>query len=294
MAGTDLVKQLLVIGGSGQLARAIWKLRPDAVFLGRNSIDLAFPKRIAEALVNYEAYAIINAAAYTQVDSAEKEEELAFRINAEASRELAFYCAGKNIPLISFSSDYVFDGSGDYPWKEEDVVHPLNIYGRSKMAAEQHIVSAGGPYIIFRTSWVYDAEGKNFLNTILRLAGERMELRVINDQFGAPTYAMHLAQGLLKALDAALKMPVFPSGIYHLCNAGVTTWHGFASRIVELARQKNMPVKVRNIFPIPAAQYPLPAARPYNSRLDCGKVRSVFGIIMPDWGKGVEACMQEK
>lgn len=294
MAGTDLVKQLIVIGARGQLAKAIKHFRPEAVFLDRGVIDLAFPERIEAALKQYDTYAVIKAAAYTQVDNAEKEQELAFRVNAEASRVLAAYCAAKDIALINFSSDYVFDGRGNTPWREGDAVHPLNAYGRSKAAAEESTMAAGCKYLIFRTSWLYDAEGKNFLNTILRLAGEREELRIIDDQFGAPTYAGHMAKAVLSALDKAVAMPVFPSGIYHVCNAGVTTWHGFASRIIELAHHQLLPLKVKNIVPIPATEYPLPAKRPYNSRLDCSKAHKVFGITMPDWQQGVLECMQAR
>ncbi|HEU5046413.1 MAG TPA: dTDP-4-dehydrorhamnose reductase [Rickettsiales bacterium] len=288
------MNNLLVIGSTGQLARALRRLLPNAVFLGRGMLDLSKPETVREVLGNYAPSAVINAAAYTQVDNAEKEEALATAVNAESPAIMASWCAKKNIPFVSFSTDYVFDGSGDNARKEEDAVRPLNAYGRSKAESEKRIVEAGGKYLLFRTSWVYDASGKNFLNAILRLAGEREELRVINDQFGAPTFAAHLAKATLNALETALKQPSFPSGIYHLCNAGVTTWHGFASAIVEEARTHNVPLQVQRIQPIPATEYPLPAKRPANSRLDCSKAKAVLNITMPSWRDGVSECMKEK
>jgi dTDP-4-dehydrorhamnose reductase len=288
------MQPLLVIGSGGQLARALKSLQPDALFLDRARADLSHPQSLSQALEGYDPYALINAAAYTQVDNAEKEEALATTVNAESPAVMAAYCARRRIPFVHFSTDYVFDGSGDAPWKENDSTAPLNAYGRSKLAGERAVAHAGGKHLIFRTSWVYDAEGKNFLNTILRLASDREELRIINDQFGAPTYAPHLAGGALAALEKAMRRPEFPSGVYHLCNQGVTTWHGFASLIVEHARRLDKPVKVKTITPIPAREYPLPAARPHNSRLDCARALSMFGVSLPDWRDGVAQCMERK
>jgi len=289
-----VTKPLLVIGGDGQLARAYKALRPDALFLGRSVADLAVPDKLSEVLERYNPSALINAAAYTQVDNAESEEKLATVVNAESPTAMAIYCSRKRIPFVHFSSDYVFDGSGDTPWKEDDTPAPLNAYGRSKLAGEDAIARIGGDHLIFRSSWVYDAEGKNFVNTILRLASEREELRIIADQFGAPTYATHLAVASLKALEVAMAAPQFSSGIYHLCNSGVTTWHGFATAIVESARAIGLPVKTRYVRAIPASEYPLPAKRPANSRLDCTKALSMFGVSLPTWQEGLAACMRIK
>ena len=198
---------LLIIGGRGQLARALYHLRPDALLLDRNVMDLAYPDQVSEVLERYDASAVINAAAYTQVDKAEEEERLATRINADAPAAMMIYCQQRQIPLIHVSTDYVFDGSGDTPWKEEDAPAPLNAYGRSKLAGEEAIAHIGGNYLILRTSWVYDAHGKNFLDTILRLAAEREELRIIADHYGAPTYAPHLAEGVLAAFSSAASTP---------------------------------------------------------------------------------------
>jgi len=287
-------KPLLVIGSTGQLARALKVLCPEAVFLARAQADLAFPQKVTEALEGYDPCAVINAAAYTQVDNAEKEEALATTVNASSPAAMAIYCAGKHIPFVHFSTDYVFDGSGNAPWKEDDAPAPLNAYGRSKLAGEDAITHIGGRTLIFRTSWLYDAPGKNFLNTILRLATEREEMKIINDQFGAPTYAPHLAAAVLDILETAMMSKVFPSGVYHLCNKGETSWYGFACAIVEHARRLNMPLKVSQIHQIPASEYPLPAKRPHNSRLDCAKALSMFGVSLPAWRDGLKDCMELK
>ncbi len=288
------MKPLLIIGSGGQLSRAFKSLVPDAVFLDRSIIDLSRPEQVSEVLERYDPYALINTAAYTQVDNAESEEGLAKLVNAESPTAMAIYCAARKIPFVHFSTDYVFDGSGTKPWKEDDVPAPLGAYGRSKFAGEEALAHIGGDHLLIRTSWLYDAKGKNFPNTILRLAAEREELRVINDQFGAPTYAPHLAQGALKMLEGAMQASTFPSGIYHLCNKDETTWHGFAVALIERARRSGLPLQVRNIVPIPATQYPLPAKRPYNSRLDCTKALSMFGVVLPHWLEGLEAFMRLK
>lgn len=288
------MKPLLVIGSQGQLARAFKASSPDAIFLNRDEADLAKPEQVVEALKCHEPRAIVNAAAYTQVDQAENEEELATLVNGETPAAIARYCAQTNIPFMHFSTDYVFDGAGDKPHKEDEAPRPLNAYGRSKLAGERGIAEAGGRYLIFRTSWVYGAKGKNFLNTILRLAAEREELRVIDDQHGAPTYSRHLARAALAALDKAETNTRFPAGLYHLCNAGETSWHGFACAIIEHARKMGLPVKAGEVHAIPSSAYPLPAARPLNSRLDCTKAQSMFGVSLRPWQDGLSECMERK
>lgn len=286
--------KILVIGSGGQLATAYKAVLPDALFVGRDTLNLQHPLQVRGVLSSLAPSAVINTAAYTQVDKAETEEALAQAVNAGSPAEMARYCASHDIPFVHFSTDYVFNGEGKTPWKETDATAPLNAYGRSKLAGEQAITEAGGQYLIFRTSWVYDASGKNFVNTILRLAAEREELKVIDDQFGAPTYAPHLAEAALAGLELAQRMEHFPSGIYHLCNAGETTWHRFAAGIIKHAKRMGAPVKVKTTQPIPATEYPLPAHRPYNSRLDCTKARSILGVTMPSWEEGLAACMEKK
>jgi dTDP-4-dehydrorhamnose reductase len=288
------VQKLLVLGANGQVGRALKTLRPDAMFLDSLQADLATPERLTNVLKPHTPDALINAAAYTQVDKAEEEEDIATRINAQAPLVMAEFCAKRKIPFVTYSTDYVFNGSGDRPWVETDMPAPLNAYGRSKLKGEHAVESVKGDNLILRTSWVYDAHGKNFVNTILRHAAEREELRVIDDQYGAPTYAPHLAQATLAVLAQACEMKDFPTGTYHLCSGGVTTWYGFAVAIIEHARSKGIALKVQRVVPIPAIDYPLPARRPMNSRLDCAKALSMFGIRLPDWQEGVRACMDAR
>lgn len=286
---------LLVIGKTGQVARALKaELGDGAIFLGREELDLAQPEKVAATLAAYSPTAIINAAAYTLVDKAESEEALATAINATSVGEVAAFCAARGIPLVHYSTDYVFAGNGETPWKETDATGPLSAYGRSKLAGEQAIAASGCKHLILRTSWVYDADGKNFVNTMLRFGAEREEMKVVADQFGAPSYAPHLAQATLAALANAQALHAFPSGIYHFCNAGVTSWHGFAQAIFNAARALGLPVAVKNLLAITTAEYPTPAARPANSRMDCSKLKQVVSVTLPDWQDGLNACMEHK
>lgn len=287
-----MAKPPLIIGANGQLARAFRALLPDALVLGRAQADLAQPDRLSEALEACDPSAIINAAAYTQVDNAESEPELAMEVNCQSPVAMAIFCAGRRIPFVHFSSDYVLGGEGEAFQNEAAAPHPLGEYGRSKLAGENAIARIGGQHLIFRTSWVYDAVGKNFFNTILRLASEREQLRIVADQVGAPTYAPHLAAATLAALDVAMDLAEFPSGLYHLCHMGAVSWHGFASQIVTQARELGFPVRTTRIDAITTEEYPLPAKRPRNSRLDCAKAESMFGIRLPYWQEGLRACFE--
>lgn len=293
---------ILILGKDGQLGRALAsQLGPEALAAGRAEIDLASDDLISmldRFVAGKKIRAVMNAAAYTQVDKAEGEGMgEAFRVNGAAVGELAGWCKAKNIPLAHYSTDYVFDGSGDKARKEEDTVSPLNAYGASKLAGERLLRESGADYCIFRTSWVYDASGKNFFNTMLRLFGEKDSLKVVADQVGAPTYAPHLANASIQALTKALSLPEFPSGLYHLAGGGETTWHGFAQAIFALARshdsgQKSL--RCTRIDPIKTSEYPLPARRPLNSRLDCSKAKRILGVAMPDWQAGLTECFKEK
>ena len=286
--------QILVIGKSGQLAQAFQPLLPDATFLDRSQLDLSQPEKIGAIIGIYQPQIVINCAAYTAVDKAEEERELAMRVNGAAPQALAKACKNYGAKLVHYSTDYVFDGSGETPWREQDATRPINAYGASKRAGEEGIIAEGGEYFIFRTSWVYDAQGKNFLNTMLRLGAEREALNVVSDQMGAPSYAGHLAQATLQALEAAATQAQFPSGIYHMCNSGETSWHGFAARIFDVARKAGLPVVLSQLNPIASSEYPTPAARPHNSRLDCTKLATRLGVRLPDWQEGLTACMEEK
>lgn len=287
----------LVLGANGQVGRALQSVlasRDDVTFWTRDQADLAQPQALKAALQQMQPTAIINAAAYTAVDKAEQEVTLAMAVNAESVAVLAAYCAARKIPLVHFSTDYVFDGSGEMPWREDDRPAPINAYGRSKLAGEQAIVASGCNYLIFRTSWVYDESGHNFVNTMLRLGCERELLNVVADQIGAPSYARHLAQAAVRCLTHSLQVTAFPKGIYHLCNAGETSWHGFAETIFDRARALGWPITITGLHAISTADYPTPAKRPHNSRLSTAKLHDQFSLTMPDWQDALAECLANK
>lgn len=235
---------------------------------------------------------VVNAAAYTAVDKAESEAPLARRINAEAPEVLAECMSKIGGWLVHYSTDYVFDGSGERPWCEEDSTAPLNVYGQTKLEGEQAIQASGCNHLIFRTSWVYAARGKNFAKTMLRLAAEREQLSVIDDQVGAPTGAELIADITAHCLRTALRRPEI-RGMYHLAAASEVSWHGYASFVIEQARQAGQQLAVQKIAAITTADYPTPAQRPLNSRLDCSKLRDTFDLHLPDWKNGVERLLLE-
>lgn len=286
---------ILLTGKNGQvgweLARALLPLGNVAAF-DHAGLDLADAAAVRRKLDEVRPDAIVNAAAYTAVDRAESEPELASAINAAAPALLAQEAARRGALLIHYSTDYVFDGAKAAPYVETDPTAPLGAYGRSKLAGEEGIRAAGCEHLIFRTSWVYGARGANFLRTILRLAAEREELRVVNDQIGAPTWARLIAEATAHALKQAMRERrdrAFRSGTYHLAAAGETSWHGFASAIV--AGRSGLRVKA--VTPIATADYPLPAPRPANSRLDTGAFRARFGLVLPDWRDCLPLCLEE-
>ncbi|MDO8292001.1 MAG: dTDP-4-dehydrorhamnose reductase [Gallionella sp.] len=237
---------------------------------------------------------IVNAAAHTAVDKAESEPELVRAINALAPAALAQEAKRCNAWLIHYSTDYVFDGSGEQPWREADATAPLNVYGATKLEGEQLIQQAACRHLIFRTSWVYGARGGNFAKTMLRLAQERDSLTVINDQIGAPTGADLLADITAHAIRSARQHTEL-SGLYHLVAAGETSWHGYASFVLDYARRAGIPLKVAPdaIQPVPSSAFPTPAKRPLNSRLDTAKLQSAFGLALPVWQNGVVRMLTE-
>ena len=288
-----------VIGGNGQIGGAlVGLLGARALAPSVQDLDLSFPDRIDGCLDRLEARtgrpaAIINAAAYTLVDRAEREESLARRINAEAPGAMARWCRHRGLPFLHYSTDYVYAGTGTAPWREDDATGPLNAYGRTKLEGDRLVEESGVRALILRTSWVYDARGRNFFNTMLRLGRERETLQVVSDQVGAPSYAPHLAQATLTALSHALRLDAFPAGTYHVAHEGEASWHGFAEEIFAAAHRKGLALKVMRVEPVSTADYPTDARRPRNSRLDKTKLRSVFGIEMPAWREGLAACMDE-
>ncbi len=288
---------ILVFGKIGQVGSALVRLLGSrAIPPSVEEVDFEKPRAVSSWLERYPArpVAVINAAAYTQVDQAEKEESRAFSINAESPALIASYCAKRDIPFVHYSTDYVYPGDGVEPWTEQSKTGPLSAYGRSKLAGDEAIAAAHGKFLNFRTSWVYDSMGQNFVNTMLKLGAERENLRVVSDQIGAPTYALHLAHATLRTLEAALLQARFPSGVYHACNSGETSWHGFAEEIFAQARKLGFPLKVKEVKSIPSSEYPTPARRPENSRLNCAEMRKVFGIELPNWKIGLKECLEAK
>jgi dTDP-4-dehydrorhamnose reductase len=286
---------IAVLGAGGQLGRALTaQLGARCVPLTRADLDITDPEATAAALERIGPSVLINAAAYTAVDKAETEVEEAFRSNGEAPGALARWCVQRDIPFVHYSTDYVFSGEGERAWTESDPVSPINAYGRSKLEGERQVGAAGGRWLILRTSWVYDATARNFLTTMLRLGEEREALSVVDDQWGAPTYAGDLATATLSILDRAQGETRFSSGVYHACNGGETTWYRFASAIFELAKSTGHPLRLRALSPISTSEYPSPARRPLNSRLNMEKLTKTFAVALPDWRAGLAACMQQR
>lgn len=283
--------RILVTGVTGQVGGAIVKTlssRKTVVAADRQVMDLAQPNRIAAVLDQIHPDLIINPAAYTAVDRAEDEPELAFQVNAQGPQVIAAWAADHRIPLIHFSTDYVFDGSGTRSWREDDHARPLSVYGASKLAGEQAVQSAGGPHLIVRTSWVYDAAGSNFLRTIGRLTLERRSLRVVADQIGAPTSARLIAEVISKIViengaTTISRLFTRANGVVSLAASGETSWHGFATAIVSGLKMRGVPIVTEEIIAIETRDYPTKAKRPANSRLDLARLRSVFGVVTPAW-----------
>tara|TARA_R110001583_G_scaffold149274_1_gene301256 strand:+ start:55704 stop:56591 length:888 start_codon:yes stop_codon:yes gene_type:complete len=292
--------KILLLGKDGQvgweLQRALAPLG-ELVALGRQgrdglSGDLSDPAALRATVDAVAPDVIVNAAAHTAVDKAESEAELAQRINAEAPGVLAQAAASRGAVLVHYSTDYVFDGSGSTPWQEDDATGPLSVYGRSKLDGEEAIRASGCRHLIFRTSWVYAARGGNFARTMLRLAAERERLTVIADQIGAPTGAELIADVSAHAVRSLRARPEL-SGTYHLAAAGETSWHGYAEFVIEAARARGVALKVGEIAPIPTTDYPTPATRPLNSRLDTTRLSAAFGLSLPPWQDGVARMLDE-
>lgn len=293
--------KILLLGQNGQVG---WELQRALALLGEvigqdrethaQACDFAQPESLAALVRAVRPDVIVNAAAHTAVDKAESEPELVRAINAGAPAVLAREAATLGAWLVHYSTDYVFDGSGDQPRDETAATAPLSVYGRTKREAEEAIEHSGCRHLVFRTSWVYAARGGNFAKTMLRLAGERDQLTVIADQVGAPTAAELIADVTAHALRTALQRPE-ASGLYHLVAAGETTWCDYARHVLAVARARGVALKAgpEQVHPVPTSDYPTPARRPLNSRLDTRKLRDTFGLTLPAWQQGVDRMLAE-
>jgi dTDP-4-dehydrorhamnose reductase len=291
--------KILLFGSNGQLG---WQLRRslsvvgDVTALHRHSTDwcgdLAQPEALARTVRALAPDVIVNAAAYTAVDRAESEPETAFAINAAACEVLAAQAKRLGAWLVHYSTDYVFDGTGERPWTESDPTAPANVYGRSKLAGEQAVTTGAERHLVLRTSWVFDSWGQNFLKSILRAAAQRESLNVVCDQWGVPTRAALIADATAHILT---RLRPELAGIYHLAAAGETHWHAYASLAVAHAAECGMVLKTRpdQVHAIPSSQYPVAAARPANSRLDTSRLRRTFGLHLPPWQDGVRSVVAE-
>jgi dTDP-4-dehydrorhamnose reductase len=304
---------ILLIGRNGQVARALQRqvaaggsARP-LVVVGRPELDLATAlsqpqellAQLSTLLRSHRPVLVINAAAYTAVDKAESEPELAHAINGTAVGLLARTCAANAIPLMHLSTDYVFDGSGSEPWREHDPTGPLGVYGASKLAGEQALRASGGEHLLLRVSWVFGQEGANFVRTMLRVGRERESLSIVDDQIGGPTSAEAIARTLLALAEPASadRSPLepanpFPWGTYHFAAQPPVSWHGFATEIFRQAVELGLIERSPELKAIPTSDYPLPAARPANSRLACDRFTASFGLPLPDWREELRACLQ--
>jgi dTDP-4-dehydrorhamnose reductase len=291
---------ILVIGRSGQLAyelrRGKWPAGRAADFIERPDVDLARPDAARDFVIAARPGIVVNAAAYTAVDAAESDRDMAFTVNRDAPAALAEACRAIGAPLIHFSTDYVFDGAKKGAWVEDDPIAPLSVYGASKAAGEAAVRNGLDRHVIVRTSWVYSAVGQNFVKTMLRLGGERDRLGIIDDQHGSPTAAADLARAVIAICTALTEGSddgrTDKYGTFHFCGSGTTSWYGFAREIFAGAAQRGLKTP-RLVEPIATEAYPLPAPRPRNSVLDCGKIARVYGLAAPPWEDSLSACLDE-
>jgi dTDP-4-dehydrorhamnose reductase len=286
--------RILILGANGQVGS---QLQNTLALLGavkactRQEANLENPDQVKKLIQNYKPQIIVNAVAYTAVDQAESEPEKAYRINSEAVSVISQECKKVKALLVHYSTDYIFDGTQTESYTEQDQPNPLSIYGKSKWKGDQAIKESGTEYLIFRTSWIYVTKGKNFLNTILKLAKERKELNIIDDQFGAPTSATLIASITAQAIDKKIQ-----SGTYNLTTSGSTSWYGFAEQILKytIQQQNNnskLNIKQLKLTPVPTEKYPQPAPRPKNSKLNTTKLKQALNITLPSWQQELKQTM---
>jgi dTDP-4-dehydrorhamnose reductase len=287
--------KILISGQHGQVSRELQRRLGavgELIVLGRDQMDLAHPDQIRQQVQRARPDLVINAAAYTAVDQAESDQQSAFAIHAEAPGILAEEALALGVPLIHYSTDYVFDGSKATPYVEDDAPNPLGVYGHSKLMGERAISEVQGQHLILRTSWVYSTHGRNFLLTMQRLLQEKPELRIVADQIGAPTWAGAIADSTLALIERWQTGNAGAWGTYHLTAEGETSWFGFAQAIGDALREQG--VRCANLLPIPSSDYPTPAARPLNSRLDCTRLQREWGVSQPDWLSALHDCLAEQ
>lgn len=285
--------RVLVCGHNGQVAQALGHSLEglgEVLLRGRDQLDMADPEQLRQPLRDLAPDLIINAAAHTAVDQAESEPALAFTINAQAPRVLAEEAERLGVPLIHYSTDYVFDGRKAAPYSEDDAPHPLGVYGNSKLAGELAITEVGGQHLILRTSWVYSQSGRNFLLTMWRLLQERPQLKVVSDQIGAPTWAGTIAASTAALVQRWQGGQAGQWGTYHLTAQGETSWYGFAQAIGEQLKARGLPCA--ELLPIPSSEYPTPAQRPLNSRLDCTRLARNWQVSQPHWQQALIDCLK--
>jgi len=293
--------RLLLTGASGQLG---WELSSslsplgEVIALGRDQCDLTHPERLPSVLRSIKPDIVVNAAAYTAVDNAEQEEELALTVNGKSVAVLAEETRRAGAVLVHYSTDYVFDGTKNAPYTEADVPCPINAYGRTKLAGDTAVRELGGAYIILRTSWVYGVHGHNFMRTILRLARAREQLPIVCDQVGAPTWARDIAEAttvIIQSVACERAEGRFASSLFNLTASGSTSWHGFAQAILEAAKGSGLLCAqgLPQLDPIRSEDYPSPAARPKNSRLTCDRIKERFGVSLVDWKHALALCLAE-
>lgn len=291
---------IFITGGSGQVG---FELQRQFAIFGnilaptRQELDLTNAEAVDAYLAKHQPGLILNAAAYTAVDKAESEPQQAKRLNAELPAQLAEYAAKQGIPLVHYSTDYVYPGNGETPWQEDSPTGPLSVYGQTKLEGDEAVVNSGASHLVFRTSWVYAARGNNFMKTMLRLGREREALSIVNDQIGAPTPARLIAQVTALAFTtqgSPLTINI-PSGVYHLAPRGETSWHGFASEIFNQAGEAGeaLAITPESTAGIPTVDYPTPAQRPLNSRMALSKLESALGITMPTWKSQLALTLKE-
>ena len=287
--------KILLTGANGQVGRELARkgLREGFHVLpyDRKALDIRDPRSVERAIQREACALVINAAAYTAVDMAESEPAAALAVNRHGAGHLASSCAQAGIPLIHISTDYVFDGQKGRPYLEIDPLSPLGVYGKSKAEGEAEIRSRTEAHIIIRTAWLYGVQGHNFVRTMLRMGQERERLKVVNDQFGCPTYAADLADAILAVARQVLQKGEIPWGTYHYCGSGVTTWYGFAQAIFRIA-ERYVDLRVKELEPISTTEYPAQARRPAWSVLDCSLIKRTFGITPPPWEESLARMMQ--